>query len=214
MPERKRQARGERRMAQLLDAAAEVFAENGYAKATTNAVAARAGVSPGTLYQFFGNKEALAVGLAERYRAALAEAHEQAFDTDHASLPLPELVDRMVDPMIAVNVANPGFKALFTATDMPTHVAAPARELHTAVAGRISSVIAARLPSLPADEVHRTAVVATQIFGALLGTILTAEDDRDRWTTELKRALIGYLAPLGATGAGTSRQDDHGTVTT
>jgi AcrR family transcriptional regulator len=198
MPERKRQARGERRMAQLLDAAAEVFAENGYAKATTNAIAAKAGVSPGTLYQFFGNKEALAAGLAERYRAALTEAHEQAFDTDHASLPLPELVDRMVDPMIAVNVANPGFKALFTAADMPAHVAAPARQLHAAVAGRISAVLAARLPNLPADDVHRTAVVATQIFGALLGTILSADNDRDRWVTELKRALIGYLAPVGA----------------
>jgi AcrR family transcriptional regulator len=187
-------------MAQLLDAAAEVFAENGYAKATTNAVAARAGVSPGTLYQFFGNKEALAAGLAERYRTALAQAHDQAFDTGYASLPLPELVDRMVDPMIAVNVANPGFKALFTAADMPAHVAAPARELHTAVTGRIGSVLTARLPNLPAEDVHRTAVVATQIFGALLGTILSAENDRDRWVTELKRALIGYLTPLGAAG--------------
>jgi len=208
MPERKRQARGERRMAQLLDAAAKVFAENGYAKATTNAVAASAGVSPGTLYQFFGNKEALAAGLAERYRAALAAAHEQAFDTGYASLPLPELVDRMVDPMIAVNVANPGFKALFTATDMPAHVAAPARELHAAVAAQISAVLATRLPNLPADDVHRTAVVATQIFGALLNTILVAENDRDRWTAELKRALIGYLAPLDA---GTD-QRDQGTI--
>lgn len=194
MPERRRQARGERRMAQLLDAAAEVFAENGYAKATTNAVAARAGVSPGTLYQFFANKEALATGLAERYRTALAQAHEEAFDPGLARLPLPELIDRMVDPMIAVNLANPGFKALFTAADMPAHVAAPARELHAAVAGRIGSVVAARLPDLPAEDVHRTAVVATQIFGALLGTILSAEEDRDRWVTELKKALTAYLS--------------------
>jgi AcrR family transcriptional regulator len=202
MPERRRQARGERRMAQLLDAAAEVFAENGYAKATTNAVAARAGVSPGTLYQFFANKEALAAALAERYRAALAQAHEQAFDPGFARLPLPELVDRMVDPMIAVNLANPGFKALFTAADMPAHVAAPARELHAAVAGRIGSVVAARLPDLPAQDVHRTAVVATQIFGALLGTILSAdEDDRDRWVAELKRALSAYLSAQPAPSA-------------
>ena len=44
----RRQARGERRMAELQDAAAAVFAEVGYEAATTNAIAARAGVSPGT----------------------------------------------------------------------------------------------------------------------------------------------------------------------
>ena len=197
MPERKRQARGERRMAQLLDAAAEVFAETGYAKATTNAIAARAGVSPGTLYQFFGNKEAMATALAERYRAALEDAHTKAFDTGLATLPLPELVDRMVRPMIEVNVANPGFKTLFTAGGMPDHVAAPATRLHAAVAGRIAEVLRIRLPALPADDRHRTAVVATQIFGSLLGTIVSAgDDDRERWIDELKRVLVGYLGAL------------------
>ncbi len=193
----RRQERGQRRMAQLLDAAAEVFAENGYAKATTNAVAARAGVSPGTLYQFFRNKEALAEDLAERYRAALEQAHHQAFDTSRASLPLPVLISRMIGPMIEVNVANPGFKALFTTLDMPAHLGAPARRLHAAVVGRIGEVVAARYPHLPTEDVRRTSMVATQIFGALLGTIVTADgDDRKQWVAELERALVGYLAPL------------------
>src|SRR6266542_6598743 len=63
-PAPRRQARGERRIAQLLDAAGEVFATVGYAAATTNAIAAQAGVSPGTLYQFFPNKQAMAEALA------------------------------------------------------------------------------------------------------------------------------------------------------
>jgi len=184
-------------MAQLLDAAAEVFAENGYAKATTNAVAAGAGVSPGTLYQFFRNKEALAEGLAERYRAALEDAHRRAFDDGLASLPLPDLVSGMIGPMIEVNVANPGFKALFAAADMPAHLGAPARRMHAAVVDRIGGVLSTRHPHLPAEDVRRTAVVATQIFGSLLGTIVAAEDeDRRQWVTELERALVGYLAPL------------------
>ncbi|WP_256967154.1 helix-turn-helix domain-containing protein, partial [Streptomyces caniscabiei] len=48
---RRRQARGERRIAQLLEAAASVFTSTGYAAASTNAIAREAGVSPGTLYQ-------------------------------------------------------------------------------------------------------------------------------------------------------------------
>ena len=66
-PDRKRNVRGERRVASLLDAAARVFGELGYHAATTNAIAAEAKVSPATLYQFFPNKEAIADALVTRY---------------------------------------------------------------------------------------------------------------------------------------------------
>ncbi|MBW1599511.1 TetR family transcriptional regulator [Streptomyces sp. JJ38] len=181
-------------MAQLADAAAELFAEVGYAKATTNAIAARAGVSPGTLYQFFRNKEALAVTLAERYERALRDAHERAFDPALASLPLADFVDRMVDPMISVNVENPGFKALFAGGGLPEHLTEATRNLHQAVVGKIDEVLAVRAPELEPERRHTTAVVATQIFGALLGTVLAApEAERARWVAEVKRALSGYL---------------------
>jgi AcrR family transcriptional regulator len=198
MPEEpRRQARGQRRMVQLLDAAAVVFAEAGYAKATTNAIARQAGVSPGTLYQFFANKEALAEALAERYRSELAAAHAKAFDPGTAHLPLPELADRMIRPMVEVNLENPGFKALFGSGDLPDKLTAPTRALQKAVTGRVAEVLAARYPDLPADRLETTAVVATQIFAALLGTIVTTPAaHRERWITELNQALVGYLTPL------------------
>jgi len=51
------------RRAQILDAAAEVFAEKGFARATTKEIASKAGVSEGTIYNYFGNKEKLLMGL-------------------------------------------------------------------------------------------------------------------------------------------------------
>jgi AcrR family transcriptional regulator len=53
----------------LLAAAAQVFEECGYAAGTTNRIAMRAGVSIGTLYQYFPSKEALVVALLERHIA-------------------------------------------------------------------------------------------------------------------------------------------------
>ncbi len=53
----------------VLTAAAQVFEAHGYAAGTTNRIAERAGVSIGTLYQYFPNKEALAVALLERHLA-------------------------------------------------------------------------------------------------------------------------------------------------
>ena len=67
----RRQARGRARMESILDAAEQLVAAVGYDEMTTNAVAARAGISPGSLYQFFGNKAELLTGLLDRYVAQL-----------------------------------------------------------------------------------------------------------------------------------------------
>jgi hypothetical protein len=48
-----RRARGVQRIASILAAAETVFAEVGYDEANTNRIAARSGISPGSLYQFF-----------------------------------------------------------------------------------------------------------------------------------------------------------------
>jgi AcrR family transcriptional regulator len=55
--------RGRARVAALLAAATEVFAEKGYDAATMTEIAARAGASIGSLYQFFPTKELIAEAL-------------------------------------------------------------------------------------------------------------------------------------------------------
>src|SRR5258707_5795593 len=56
----RRQKRGVLRVEEILHAAGALFAEVGYDKVTTNLIAARAGISRGSLYQFFPDKEAIA----------------------------------------------------------------------------------------------------------------------------------------------------------
>src|ERR1700712_3600840 len=67
------QARSKDKVEWLLVAAARVFRTKGY-QATTNQIAKVAGVSIGTLYEYFPNKEALLLALAERH-VAEAERH-------------------------------------------------------------------------------------------------------------------------------------------
>jgi AcrR family transcriptional regulator len=64
---RPRQSRAQATFDAVLDAAAELIAQRGYAGTTTNAVAKRAGISIGSLYQYFPNKTAILVSLLERH---------------------------------------------------------------------------------------------------------------------------------------------------
>ncbi|MET8677638.1 TetR/AcrR family transcriptional regulator [Streptomyces sp. NPDC004647] len=193
---RRRQARGERRMAQLLEAAASVFCKVGYTSASTNAIAREAGVSPGTLYQFFPNKEAIAVELGERLSHQMHEAHSQVFTEANASLPLPDMMDAIVDPLIEFNCRNPVFLALIHSSDVPGKVVEEHDALHAALLARVEGLISVFAPGLPADGRTRTAEMAFALFTSGLELVLAHEGtERDAYAAELKAALLGYLGP-------------------
>lgn len=196
----KRQARGRQRIAEILHAALELFAEKGYERTSTNAIAARAGMSPGSLYQFFSNKEAIAEALSAHLVEQMRAAHALAFDqTRVTELTLDELIDQVVDPLIAFNLAHPGAKALLANTDLPDGLRGATRPLHEAVVGRVAAILHARNPARPAAERDLAAIVTVRIVAALMPPIVAADEpQRLALTAELKKALHGYLAPLEA----------------
>ena len=63
---RPRQARARATFDAILEAAAQVLARSGYAATTTNAIAERAGVSIGSVYEYFPGKDAIFACLKER----------------------------------------------------------------------------------------------------------------------------------------------------
>ncbi len=71
------QARSRATVDAILEAAAQVFARLGYDETTTDRIAERAGVSIGSLYQYYADKDAILVALFEQHLAD-AEAHFDA----------------------------------------------------------------------------------------------------------------------------------------
>jgi len=195
---RPRQARGERRLARLLDAAEQVFAEVGYEAATTNAIAARAETSIGTLYRFFPHKEALAQALAERFLAGLHALYSALLtpEAEVARLPLPVLIDRFIDPLVALHRAHPGFKTLFVGTQVSPSLAAAMSALDEDVVGLVDDIFAARTPQADAAARRRHARVVVQIVKAMLPLALASgvdEATRSAMRDELKVALRAYI---------------------
>ncbi|MCU1452365.1 MAG: TetR/AcrR family transcriptional regulator [Acidimicrobiales bacterium] len=73
-------AQGQERKQQLLDCAAELFAERGYRETRVLDIVRRAGVAKGLFYWYFENKEALFRELVEHIRLRLRQAQAQAID--------------------------------------------------------------------------------------------------------------------------------------
>ncbi|MFE9460896.1 TetR family transcriptional regulator [Streptomyces californicus] len=194
---RRRQARGEARIAQLLRAAADVFCANGYTASSTNAIAREAGVSPGTLYQFFPNKEAIAVELGDRLLARWRDTYGAAFDQSQVEQPLDSMLDAVLDPLIAFNCENPAFAVLMHGSEIPGRITEEHDTLHATMLTRVEAVLAGYLPEAPAPQVHRVADMIFMIFKAGLDLIMAHEgEERTAYIRELKTVLFRYLDPL------------------
>jgi AcrR family transcriptional regulator len=193
----RRQERGRRRIVAILDAASQLFEEVGYDGATTNSIAARAKISPGSLYQFFPNKRAIADALISRYVADMHAIHETALDPSLGELPLPAMIDRIIDPMVAFHLAHPAARALLAGADVSAELAATTEQLQHAMRTRVEHLIAVAAPNLSRREQARTALMCVQIVKAVLPTISTSgPSERKAVVGELKRALVGYLSTI------------------
>ncbi|WP_432191196.1 TetR/AcrR family transcriptional regulator [Streptomyces sp. bgisy027] len=200
---RRRQARGERRIAQLLEAAASVFTTTGYTAASTNAIAREAGVSPGTLYQFFPNKEAIAIELGDRLIHEMREMYGEALAPVDPATPLEEAVASAVDRFIAFNCAHPAFFALMHGPDVPGRMAEEHDALHATLLSRIEGLLSSFLPDAAPADLARTAHMCLGMYKAGLELVLAHEGaERDAYVQELKYALIRYLDPLVGDGLG------------
>ncbi|MGW7530189.1 TetR family transcriptional regulator [Streptomyces sp. NPDC054783] len=194
---RRRQARGERRIAQLLEAAARVFCTTGYTAASTNAIAREAGVSPGTLYQFFPNKEAIAIELGDRLVHEMRETYGEALAPVDPATPLEEAIGSTVDRFMAFNTEHPVFFALMHGPDIPGRMAETHDQLHATLIGRTGDLLTTLMPGATPADVTRTAHVCLGIYKSGLELVLAHEGtERAAYVQEIKDVLVRYLRPL------------------
>lgn len=94
-----RQSRSQATVDAILDATARVLVERGHAATNTNLVAERAGVSVGSLYQYFPNKIALINALQARHAREMMLAMERAFEPRHGER-LREAIARVIEASV------------------------------------------------------------------------------------------------------------------
>jgi AcrR family transcriptional regulator len=185
-----KRARGRQRVAELMQAAADVFAEKGFEAATMTEIAVRAGAPIGSLYQFFPTKELLADTLVQNYAQLIAgdlqklEERADAIETDMLVESLFKLLrgrprERAAALPLAAARMDEGTRWTTFRHMVRRHIAA---------------ILRIRAPSLPGDAARDMAVVLLQLMKA--ANALNDEEGlaaRPAALRQLKAIAVQYL---------------------
>lgn len=192
-----RQERSRETVAVILEAAARVFAEHGYAAGTTNRIAAKAGVSIGSLYEYFPNKDALLVALMEAHiaegQAILAAAASEVL---LPGLPLRQVAERLVRAMIELHGRDRALhRVLFEEAPLPPRV----RRQLDAVEQQVATTMAAFLrehPEVRVPDPDLAAMVVVQAIEGLTHKLVVhgRPEETEAQAREFVRLVTGYLS--------------------
>src|SRR3984957_15368064 len=176
--------RGKQRVAALMDAGAELFAEKGYEATTMTEIASRAGAAIGSLYQFFPSKEARAEalfdGFAERWAASFSQVEARAPGRSAR-----ELADLFVDHKLRQQTDRDATIALSTAV---AGIVERRKPLGDPMRGRIATIRGAGTPALGQDEAAEAAIIVNQVM-KMIPALASTQDER-------AAALIGEARKL------------------
>lgn len=190
-----RQARSQERVNQILDVAEQMFIAEGYNATTTNAIAARAKVPIGSLYQFFPDKGAIVAALAMRYAEQLHQRFVALDTLDLSNLPLSTYVDRIIDTTDQFFTDYPGYYAIF----MQVQGTVPElEEIENASDVQLIQDFSTSLyqyySGLDTNDYEAIAFVLVKSIGTLLWLSLGQEKSfRQRLVVETKRFTLSYL---------------------
>ncbi|MFI2233252.1 TetR/AcrR family transcriptional regulator [Nocardia testacea] len=186
-----RQQRSQFTFDAILDAAARLFQQHGYAATTTNKVAELAGVSIGTLYHYVPNKDALLYALADRHlREATAVLLTETASLRAEGPPLDETVRRLITSVADLHRAQPHtHRLLFEQSPRTPEALARLRELERRLAAEVAYhlrrlEVAGVDPDL--DALLFVQAVEAQVHGAVL------DPPEGRTTDQCLEAVITF----------------------
>lgn len=161
-----RQARAAVTLDAIFEGTLQVLLSAGSARLNTTRVAERAGVSVGTLYQYFPNKQSLLFAVLERYLEQLMDALEAACN-EHRGAPAEVMIEAAVKAYLQMKAKQPDVsRALYYIA-----LELDARALIESAIQRAERAIASMLATASDGRFSDPHAVARILFAAIHGTV-------------------------------------------
>jgi AcrR family transcriptional regulator len=182
----------------ICQAAAELFCRIGYDRASTNRIAERAGVSIGSLYQYFSNKEAILAALLEEHRRAVHVVVEDAlFELEDPNRPLDRGLAALFHRLVDLHAVDPELTRVLTEEVPRVAHGGPDADETSRYVSRVAAVLRAR-PEVRVANLEVAATVLVTTIEALTRWLAHAAPpgtNTDRFIREAVVMLVGYLCP-------------------
>ena len=187
------QARSRARIARVLDSAERLLIREGAEALSTSRVAAEAGISVGSLYQYFPDKGAIFDALARRYldefEGLMDELAERALREDW-----PDLVGALIDAFADRYRAEPGYRALWFGCHLSEELRAADRRNKRTLAEGVRRILVCRGIARDGAGLERACHAAVLTADALLQEAFRERPTGDpALLQEAKVILRGYL---------------------
>lgn len=192
---RPRQQRSRETVERILDAAAHIFEREGYVRTTTNDVAAQAGVSIGSLYQYFPSKDALLVALAERHLDDVAARFaEQAALLRASEPPLAHVVAQLIGLSVELHETDRLHQLLAHQAPRTAHLNTQLDHVLALIAAEVEHHLV-RCGADGDDGRLRALLLVHMVDAAVHDVVLAAArgSARQRATTELTDLVVSAL---------------------
>ncbi|MFL5823751.1 MAG: TetR/AcrR family transcriptional regulator [Solirubrobacteraceae bacterium] len=188
------QARSRARLGRVLDAAELILERDGAEAFTTTAVARGAGVSVGSVYRFFPDKQAIVEALAVRYWSDFADLVAGVAEAD-ALEPVADPAAAVLSVLAAGFRSRPGFLALWYGGLRTERVRDRTRDARGSIAASIESIFAVHWPGAPAQARILTAEMVVLAGDGLLREAFRRDPDGDPvLLSEAQVMLASYIA--------------------
>ena len=190
------QDRSAARVQRMLDAAASLLDEVGYEATTTSLIAARAGVSVGSLYQFFPDRRAVLKALAVRSFSRFSDLLADRL-TATPMARWEDAVGVVVDVYLAFSRSEPAARVLSFGGPIDSHALDAEADNNAVVADALGSVLTETvLPGLELDDRLRLALrVAVEAGDRVLELAVRRAPEGDPEVVEqAKQLLVAYLS--------------------
>jgi AcrR family transcriptional regulator len=183
----------------LLDATARVLRRDGYDRASTNRIAATAGVSVGSLYQYFPNKEALVAALVARHNREMLQLLRDAL-REVASLDLASAIRELVRAAVEAHLVDPALHRIFDEQVPRTGQLAKIEALQGETFQLVRTYLEERRKEISVRDLDSaTSILVTAVEALTHQFVINKPDaldgDRDRFIDEVTRLVLGYLQP-------------------